>query len=203
MSEQKNPWDISCFHCVQLLQVLARMDKLKQTSPVCFANTPDVKEKDPKTRGILKGLILGLHTRITLLTGVFTQHTSTASKSHQGFTAKVGAPTAECREALCPGILPMNTKWDFCEFGYPMTLQNFNKSPKLERCDSFTVPYQHEARLTGPCPATRASSDVQHHCTPWSVLGWDTAHGGWLKEKICMGQEFIVCHEPGQRDKPN
>lgn len=71
----------------------------------------------------------------------------------------------------------VDTKWGFCEFGYPMTLQNFNKSPKLESCDSFTVPYQHKARLTGPCPATRASPEVQHHCTPWSVLGWDTAQG--------------------------
>lgn len=46
----------------------------------------------------------------------------------------------ECREALCPGIFPVDIKWGFREFGYPMTLQNFNKSPKLESLGSLYSP---------------------------------------------------------------
>lgn len=81
----------------------------------------------------------------------------------------------ECREVLCPGILPVDIKWGFHEFGYPLTLQNFNKSPKLESLDSLTVPYQaawskadwslpshHQSQLWSPAP-----------CTSRSILGWD------------------------------
>lgn len=85
----------------------------------------------------------------------------------------------ECREVLSPGTLPVDTKWGFREFGYPMTLQNFNKSPKLEiRIPLQSLNSQHEARLTRLCPATsRASSKIQHHCTSCRIQGWDITYG--------------------------
>lgn len=58
----------------------------------------------------------------------------TAFKGHEG-TVKAGAITMAAMEwgqDLCLGICGVDTKWGSREFGYPMTLQKFNKSPKLD-----------------------------------------------------------------------
>lgn len=95
-------------------------------------------------------------------------------------------------------------KWGFHDFGYPMTLQNFSKSPKLESTDSFTVLYQpawskgdwslpshHQSQLWSPAALPFLKySGLGHH-------SW-----GLAQEETCMGQQFIVCQETGQRDKP-
>lgn len=66
----------------------------------------------------------------------------------------------------------------------PTELQQITKAGEL-RIPLQSFISQHEARLTHLCPATtRASHEVQHHCTSCSILDWGITYGGWLKEEM-------------------